>query len=245
MSCTLLVYLISIFSLVPPKRYLFAIIRHISSLYLCQPGLSSLIGRTSQPLYEVCLCIGSVGFSKRKLQTTRWWSVDRYAPLLTWTSNTDGSKSAETMPKSNLHQVYLCKFLCRKKVFMMHSALLQDSCTRSLPLSFTSASPCRLITPFHSTPSFLNCALNSAKLIADKGLTPSQGITNSFHEFRVQCTWVWAVYLDQISEPSNNLNLKMHTLSPSGINSSTQVGSWGLARIPTPAWANLAGSIPE
>jgi len=45
----------------------------------------------------------------------------------------------------------LVQTLCWKKVFMMHSALLHHSSTRSLPLSFTSASPCRPITPFIPT----------------------------------------------------------------------------------------------
>ena len=112
-------------------------------------------------------------FSICKLQTTRLWSVDSSEPPLTRTSNTERNKSAETMQKSMSdrwtkefrHQVYLCTSLWRKKVFMMHSALLQHSCSKSLPLSFqlrlfmgdlntqrkerqlrqTSASPCRPI----------------------------------------------------------------------------------------------------
>ena len=35
-------------------------------------------------------------------------------------------------------------------------------------------------------------------------------------------------------EPTNNFNLNMHTLPPSGVDSSTQLASWGLTRIPRP-----------
>ena len=44
----------------------------------------------------------------------------------------------------------------------------------------------------------------------DRGLVgsnPSQGIINFFHEFRVQCTCVWAAYLYQTQGASQNFNL--------------------------------------
>jgi len=106
-------------------------------------------------LLDLHVFVGSGGFSRC---TVSWrqqeWSVDSYAHLLTRTSNTEWSKSAETMqksmsghwPKESLHQVYLCISLCWKKVFMMHSPLLHHSCNRSLPFSFTSPSLCRPIT---------------------------------------------------------------------------------------------------
>jgi len=61
------------------------------------------------------LCVDRVGFLRHKLQITRWWPVDSSSPLLTWTSNNDWNKSAETLQKSmsdrwpnkSLHQVYV------------------------------------------------------------------------------------------------------------------------------------------
>jgi len=44
-------------------------------------------------------------------------------------------------------QVYLCKFLCWKKVFMMHSALLQNSCSRSILLSLRQYHPAGQLHP--------------------------------------------------------------------------------------------------
>ena len=87
----------------------------------------------------------------------------------------NGTSQAETMqkpmsgqwPKEPLHQVYLSTSLCWKKVFMMNSTLLEHSCSGSLLLSLTSASPCRPITPFHTPESFPTCALKSPKRIVD------------------------------------------------------------------------------
>ena len=44
-------------------------------------------------------CVGPGGFSRCKLQTSRWWSVDSSAPLLARMSNIEQIKSAETMQK--------------------------------------------------------------------------------------------------------------------------------------------------
>ena len=64
-----------------------------------------------------------------------------------------------------LHQVHVCKFLCCKRVSMINSALLQHSYSRSLPLSFTSASQFRSIIPLHIV---LNVsALKSPKRMVD------------------------------------------------------------------------------
>ena len=43
------------------------------------------------------VCVGPGGFSKCRLKTSKWWSVDSSAHLLTRTSNTERNKSAETM----------------------------------------------------------------------------------------------------------------------------------------------------
>jgi len=86
---------------------------------------------------------------------TRWWSGDNSSPLLSQMSNTERSKSGDTMQKSmcvcwskeSLPKVHFCTSLCWNKVFIIYSALWQHS-YRSLRLSFTSALPCRpIFTP--------------------------------------------------------------------------------------------------
>jgi len=42
---------------------------------------------------------------------------------------------SDLWPNESLHQVYLCKSLCWKEAFMIHSAFLQNSCSRSRTLS--------------------------------------------------------------------------------------------------------------
>jgi len=48
-----------------------------------------------------------------------------------------------------------------KKVFVMRSPLLQQSCNRYLPFSFKHGTPCLPITPFHVSESVPVCALKS------------------------------------------------------------------------------------
>jgi len=98
---------------------------------------------------------------------------------------------------------------------MMHSALLQHSCSRSLPLSLTSASPCRPITYFHTPVSFPTCALKSPKSIVDLLVltlrwvslicfTNSGNSTLEFGPYACAKHWEW----------SDNFNLNMHILPP-------------------------------
>ena len=69
---------------------------------------------------------------------------------------------SDLWPNESLHQVYLCKHMCWKKVLILHGSLLQLSCGRSLPLSFTSAPLSWAITPFHIP---APCALKSPNRI--------------------------------------------------------------------------------
>jgi len=72
-------------------------------------------------------------FSRRKFGPPGGDRSTSSAHLSTRTSNTDWNTSAENMQKSindhwpnqSLHQVYLRKSLYWKKLFMIHSALLQ------------------------------------------------------------------------------------------------------------------------
>ena len=138
-------------------------------------------------------------------------------------------------PKKYLHQVNLCKSLCWRKVFIVHSVLLQHSCSRSPPSPFASASPCRPITPFHFLASFPTCALKSLETIVDSLVLTfhkAQGYQELaehhyiFNEFGVHFGAVRCAHSSNYS---------------TGIHLSTLFVSWVLASIPTPAWANVAG----
>ena len=95
----------------------------------------------------------------------------------------------------HLHQVHLCKSLCWKEVLIMLSAFPRHICSRSIPLSFTSATPWWPLTPFEISESFPTWALKSPKMRMDSlVLTFHMGITRFFHEFGIQCTWAWCVY---------------------------------------------------
>ena len=85
-----------------------------------------------------------------------------------WMRNVKLQKSmSDRWPKESLHQVYLWKRMCRMKVSMIHCAFLQHNCSRSLPLIFTSTSPCWPITPLHTIASFLTCASQQPTMIVD------------------------------------------------------------------------------
>jgi len=109
--------------------------------------------------------------------------------------------------------VYLCISLCWKKVFMMHSVLLQHSHNRSLPLSFKLASLCRPITPFHTSASFPTRGLKSPKRIVHSlvlTLRRAQLIFSTNFRYSALEFGLYACikYRDRL----NNFNLNMHTL---------------------------------
>jgi len=86
-----------------------------------------------------------------------------------------------------------------KKVFMMHSALFQHNWSRSLPLSFSHSITISAGHRAHPSITHYRFACTQAAQ-RDGGFVSfdtSQGIHNFFHEFRVQYTWAWAVYLYQ------------------------------------------------
>ena len=159
------------------------------------------------------------------LQTSKWWLANRSTSfdmnVQHWTEQV--SRNYVEINKWLLDQRNLCiRCTCAnlrwKEVFMVHSALLHHKC---------SSIPSRL------RPNM--CIEVSLRILDSLVLTFWQGITNFFHGFRVQCTWVW-VRIPVSNTGSNNFNLNMHTVSPSGIHSSTQFASWGLT---------CAGSTPE
>jgi len=183
-------------------------------------------------LLDLQVCADAVGFSRRELQPTRWWSLDSSSPVLTLRSNADWNKSFENIDKSvidrwskeSLHQVCLCKCLCWKNVFMMHSVLLQHSCRRNLPLSFVSASPYWSITPFCTLASFPTCALKSPKRITDSSVLSLRreslvSLTNHRHSALVFGAYTCIKH----KERPNDFKPNTHTVSHAVNHSSPQL----------------------
>ena len=97
----------------------------------------------------------------------------------------------------------------------MRSALFPLSCSRCLPLSLPSTSPCRLITPFPHAGIVPNLWIEvSQKDPGFVGLNPSQGIVIFFHESQVQCTWSWVLYLYQTQGTVQQLKTSTCTVTP-------------------------------
>jgi len=123
---------------------------------------------------------------------------------------------------------------------IMHSALLQRSCSRSLPLSFTLALPCRPIAPSHTPVLVPTCALKYPKRIVDSlaptfhkmSLVPS---TNS----RYGVLAFGAYTCTKQGKRSTSFNINTHILSPCGIHSSIQLSKRGLTSIPKAAWTDF------
>jgi len=121
-------------------------------------------------------------------------------------------------PKEYLHQVYLCTALCWKKVFNVLDAqsvvtpqLQQESSVFinvSNAMSANHTSPYTGIVPKMS----IEVTQNGSWFV---GFNPSQGTNNFFHEFQVQCIWVWAICLYQTQGRPNNFYFNMYTLPPS------------------------------
>jgi len=127
----------------------------------------------SEGLLVLHICVGLAWFWERKLQTTRWWSIDSSALFLTRTSTLHGTSPLKLCRKqwvavdpTNLFTKCTCANpSCWMKVCMMHIALLQHSRSKGLPLWPTSASPCWPTTPFYVPASFPTCVLKSRKRI--------------------------------------------------------------------------------
>jgi len=161
------------------------------------------------------------------------------APLLTRKSNTDRKKSAETMKRSmsdrwpnySLHE--MC--LCRKKVFMIHSALLQYSCSSSLPLcAFVSIT--MSLDHIHPYPSIVpNAVLKSSKKIVNSLVSTflEASLIYSMNS-RYSSLGFGPYTCIKEKERPNNFNISTHTLPSSWIHSSKQLSIWGLTNLPTP-----------
>jgi len=192
--------------------------------------------------------VGFVGFSRRKLQTTRWWSVDSSAQFLTQTPNNEWNKSAETTqnamsgrwPKESLHWVYLYKPLLEESVnyaqYVITAQLQQESSViiNSITLSADQ--------PLHTPASYPVYALKSPKRIVGSLILTHRkasliSSTNSGHSALEYGLYTCIKHRERL----NNFHLNRHTL-PS--NPFIQFASWWLRAIPTPARENFACATP-
>ena len=125
------------------------------------------------------------------------------------------------------YHVYLWTTLCWKKVFMMRSPLLQQSCNKYLPFSFGLVTPCFPITPFHVSVSVPTCAIKSPIRTVDSVADARRraSFTSS--------TKVWyslvalgAYTCNRHNDRSNTLSFNMQTRDSKGIQSDTQSDKW-------------------
>jgi len=184
--------LYSIFHFLVPLRVIFC---HYSPHRVLSVRTSEQQQMTLQLLWtDVSLLrVSALRSRSSRNMITRWWSGNTSSPLLSQISNTERSKSGDTMqkskrvcwPKESLPQVHFCASFCWNKVFTIHSALWQHS-YKSLPLSFTSALPCRPIyTPPYSGIFSYVCIEVFQKDRGLVGFNPLQGIINFSHIFRI------------------------------------------------------------
>ena len=88
--------------------------------------------RTQELAHSLARSCRSIGFSRRKLQATRWLiSVGSFEPFLTGMPNIDRSKSAEIMQESMQCHWTRCRYRCTsfacanlrwKQAFIVHNA---------------------------------------------------------------------------------------------------------------------------
>jgi len=85
---------------------------HVPNIHYIIESRSALRKRLPDPAVRhpgLDVCVGTIGFSRRKLQ-----------------------KFGDSWSNESLGQAYLCKSLCWKKVFIIHSEMLQLTCSRKL-----------------------------------------------------------------------------------------------------------------
>ena len=137
---------------------------------------------------------------------------------------------------------YLWTSLNWKKVFMMRSPLLHQSCNKYLPLSFIPVTPCFPITPFHVSVSVPTCALKSPIRTVDSvGDTRRRASFTSSIKAWYSFVALGAYICNRHNDRSNTLSFNTQTRDPNKIQSEKR----GLVRISTPAWADVLGSAPE
>ena len=178
----------------------------------------------------------------------------QFSTLLHWTSSTSENKSDETMQKSikdfwsilGWYHVYLWTSLCWKKVFMMQSPLLQQSCYKYLSLSFGPVTRCFPITPFHVIVSVATCSLKSLiSTVNSVGDSCRKALFTSSTETYYSFVALGYISCNRHSNRSNTLSFNMQNRDPKGVQWNSQSDKRGSVRIPTPAWADIWASAPE
>ena len=182
----------------------------------------------------------------------RWWSVNSSTPPLTQTLTTEENKSAETIQKSMiercliecLYQVYLWIFLCRKKVFILHSLSVTQNCSKHLAFRLMSEYLCHPIRPLHVLLSVITCALKSpSKTIDFADVTFCKAIPTLSKK-----GWYFVSAFDMYtckmhSDHSCSLSLRRYgTTPPNEIQSVTQWAKRGLTKcltLPEQTWLHL------
>ena len=95
--------------------------------------------------------------------------------VISWQFNTRFTRTSNTLENKSVETIYylacttcICERLCAgKKVFMILSPLLEQSCNKYWQFWFALAIPCLLITPFHVSLSVPTCALKYPKRTID------------------------------------------------------------------------------
>ena len=125
---------------------------------------------------------------------------------------------------------------------MMRSPLLQQSCNKYLPFSFSPGTLCFPITPFHVSVSVPTCALKSPIRTVDSAADTCRRA--SFTSSTIQI-FTRGIYRNRHNDRPNTLSFNIQTRDLKGIQSDIQSDKRGLVRIPIPACADILGSAPE
>jgi len=137
-----------------------------------------------------------------------------------------------TVDLTNLCIKFNCTNICDGGKCCDAQCVVQHSCSRSLPLSFMSASPCWPFTPFHTTASFPTCALKSPVRIVNS-------LGSTFPRASLVSSTYCVLSLGRVPESQRSNNFKRrHTHPHSEIKSVTQFASCGFTSIASRIWAN-------
>ena len=140
-----------------------------------------------------------------------------------------------------LYQKYLSIFLCRKKVFIMHSLSVAQNCSKHFPFLLMSESPCHPITPLHVLSSVSTCALKSPSITIDSVDVTFCKATPTLYKKGWYFVSAFGAYSCKThSEHSCSLSLRRHgTILPNEIQSVTQWAKRGLTKMLNPACADM------
>ena len=131
------------------------------------------------------------------------------------------------------YHVNLWISLCCKKVFMMRSPLLQQSCNKYLPFSFSPVTSCFPNTPFHKSVSAPTCALKfPIRNVYSVGDTRRRASFTSSTKAWYSLVDLGAYTWNRHDDRSNTLSFNIQIRDPRGIQSDTQSGQPGACENP-------------